>query len=88
MDFVELQFRNAFHKVDYEVKKPASGIIADLRTKAISYQEAGNVSNSEAHHITEKLVPIYYVLLSLIEIRPLTHIISQLRQLIWKKEPQ
>lgn len=54
LDFVELQFRNAFHKVDYEVKKPASGIIADLRTKAIAYQEAGNVSNSEAHHITEK----------------------------------
>lgn len=54
LGFVELHFRNAFHNVGYEVKKPESGAIAELRKKAIAYQEAGKVSNSEAQHITEK----------------------------------
>ena len=54
LGFVELQFRNAFQDVGYEVKKPESGIIDELRRKAIAYQEAGNVSDAEAKHITEK----------------------------------
>lgn len=54
LDFVELHFRNAFNKLGYQVKKPSSGAIDQLRRKAIAYQEAGNVSSSEAKHLTEQ----------------------------------
>lgn len=54
LDFVELHFRNAFNKLGYQVKKPSSGAIDQLRRKAIAYQEAGNVSSSESKHLTEQ----------------------------------
>lgn len=55
LGFVETHFRNAFQEAGFDVKIPNSGVMNELRSKAIAYHETGHVSISEAKHLSEEI---------------------------------
>lgn len=55
LNFIERYFRNAFQDAGFDVKIPNSGVMKELRSKAIAYHEKGHVSNSEAKHLSEEI---------------------------------